>query len=107
MELTELQLYVIGLVASGLGVVLRFVAARFGLELGKVWMTIVVGVVAFGLALAFNIPELPACTDFWQCAQEYLALTTAYVGAATIIYNLLLDSILSRLGYTVERFLKA
>jgi hypothetical protein len=105
MELTELQVYLVGLLASGLAVVLRFVTAKLGLELGKSAMTVIVGLLSFGLAVAFNPPALPPYLNLVQYVGAWALLITPYVGAATLIYNIILDKILGRLNLTTERFL--
>jgi hypothetical protein len=104
-ELTELQIYLVGLLASGLAIGLRLLSAKFGFELGKGVMTVVVGILSFILAMLFNPPALPPYVDFLQYIGAWLLLVTPYIGAATIIYNVILDKILDRLSLTTERFL--
>ena len=105
MELTPEQVFLVGLFASILSAVLRFIAARTGKEIGKGWMTVVVAVVSMVLAIIFNLPQLPVYTDPLQYIGEWATLLSAYIGAATAIYNILLAQVLDKLDITVERFL--
>lgn len=105
-ELTPEQLWIVGAVASVLSVAVRFLAARFGFSLGKGAMTVVVAVISFALAAAFNVPALPAYVDPVQFVGDWVALLASFVGPATVIYNLLLDKVLDRFGLTAQRFLK-
>jgi hypothetical protein len=106
MELTPDQVLIVGVVASILVVVLNFIAANFGYKLGKGTLTIVVAVVSGLLAVLFNLPKLPVYVDPLQYVGEWLALLSAYVGIATLVYNLIIDKVLQRLNLTQERFLK-
>ena len=102
----ELQLIIIGIVASLLAAGLRFLAARFtGVVLEKGWMTIVAGAASLILAVIFQPPQLPIYVDPLQYIGEWLVLLSAYVGAATAIYNILLAKLLEKLNLTAERFL--
>jgi nitrate/nitrite transporter NarK len=105
MELSPDQILLIGIVASVLSAVLRLLVAKFGsTEISKFWMTIIVSVVSLILAVLFaGFPELPAYVDPFQYAMAWLAILSGYVGAATLIYNLLLDKVLDKVGLQVER----
>jgi len=107
MELSPEQMVIVGLVASALSVIVKFLAAKAGIELSKFWMTIVVGVVSVVLAVVFNLPQLPAYVDPLQYVGAWLVILSAYVGSATIIYNLILDKVLDALDLTASRFMKA
>ena len=106
MELTPDQLLIIGLLASALTVVVKFIAANFGYSPGKATLTIVVAVFSSVLAVLFNVPQLPIYIDPLQYLGEWLALLSIYGGVATLIYNLIIDKVLDKANLTSERFLK-
>ena len=105
MELSPEQILIVGFVASILGVILRLIFAKVGgVELGKGWMSVIVSVVALILAVLFNIPQLPVYTEPLPYVAAWLALISGYLGAATLIYNLLLDKVLDKFdGLQVEK----
>jgi len=94
MELTPDQLVIIGLLASGLTALLKFLLNWKGYQPTKVVLTTVVGVLSVALAILFDIPQLPIYADLLQYVGEWLALLSAYVGAATLIYNYIIDKVL-------------
>jgi nitrate/nitrite transporter NarK len=103
MELSPDQIFLVGIVASVLAVVLRLLVAKLGgTEISKFWMTIIVSAISVVLAVLFNLPELPAYVDPLQYASAWLAILAGYLGAATAIYNLLLSKILDKLDWTPE-----
>lgn len=106
MELLPEQIFIVGLVASALGVIIRLLSAKFGTELSKFWMTIIVAVVAVVLAVVFNLPTLPEYVDPFQYIGAWIGILSGYLGMATAIYNLILSKILDKLNLTVERFIK-
>jgi uncharacterized membrane protein YdcZ (DUF606 family) len=105
MEMSPEQIIIVGLIASLLSVVVKLVSAKLGKQLSKFWMTIVVGVISLILAVVFNLPQLPEYIDPLSYLASWLALLSGYVGAATIVYNLLIDKILDAANLTAERFL--
>ena len=105
MELTVEQIFLVGLVASGISAVIRLLSAKFGVELSKAVMTVIVSVVAFILAVLFNLPALPIYVEPIQFVLEWVTLISAYLGMATLIYNLILDKVLDKVNLTTERFL--
>jgi len=104
MELSPEQIFIVGLVASLLGTALRLVAAKFGVEIEKGWMTVIVAGVALLLAVLFNLPQLPVYTDPLSYLGAWSALIASYLGAATAIYNIILDKVLDKLSLNIERF---
>lgn len=108
MELSPDQIFLVGIVASLLAAAIRLITAWVGgIELGKGWMSVIAGVVSLILAVLFALPEsLPICTEFMPCVTEWLALISAYVGFATLIYNIILDKLLDAVKLNTERFLK-
>ena len=106
MELSPEQLLIIGFVITVLSAGLKLLSAKFGVALSKFWMTIVVAVVSVILAVVFNLPLLPEYIDPLQYIGAWFALLSGYVGAAMIIYNLILDKVLDKLDLTADRFMK-
>ena len=104
MVLSPEQLLIVSLVASTLTVLFRFFASYFGFQPGKATLTVVVAVVSFMLAVVFNLPELPVYIDPLQYLAEVIAIVSAYVGMATLIYNVVFDKVLDALNWTAERF---
>jgi hypothetical protein len=102
MDLTPDQLVIIGLLASGLGALLKLLANWQGYKPTKAVLTTVVGVLSVVLAVVFNIPQLPVYTDLLPYIGEWLSLLSAYVGAATLIYNYLIDKLVD---YAKAKFL--
>lgn len=103
----ELQLLIVGVLASLLAAGFRLGAAKFGLSLSKGWMTIVAGVASLILAVIFQPPQLPTYVDPLQYVGEWLVILSAYVGSATALYNILLAKLLEKLNLTPERFMSA
>jgi hypothetical protein len=98
--LTEIQLFVIGTVASAIVWVLKFYKG----QLSPGWLTGGVYVVSFVLAWFFAPLALPAFPPFVDLASFVPALLgwvgdlliplSAFVGFATLVYNVLLKSVL-------------
>lgn len=105
MELTALQLLIIGAVATALSAALRLLVAKFGgFEIGKGWMSVIAYVVSIVLAVVWLWPlELPVGGDPSQFIAALLALASSVLGFATIIYNVLLDKLLNGVGLAVEK----
>lgn len=100
MELTPEQVVIIGLVASVLVILLRLAAEKLGWDWikGKFAITIVLSVVSLVLAVIFAPPTLPPIgEDFWAFLSSLTAILSAYVGFATLIYNLLLSQVMQAL----------
>ena len=107
MELSPEQIFIVGAIASVIGVIVKLLTAKIsGFSISKFWMTIIVSVVSFVLAVVFNLPALPEYLDPIQYVAAWLALISGYLGSATLIYNLLLDKILDKLEFTASRFIK-
>lgn len=108
MELTAVQIYIVGAVATVLAAGVRLLAARFqGFEISKFWMTILVSAISLGLAVVFSPPNLPVYVDPITFLGEWIAIISGYLGAATIVYNLLLDKLLDAVGLKTEKIAAA
>ena len=106
MELTVVQIAIIGLVAVVLIQVIKLLAAKLGVVLSKFWVSVVAMVFSIALAVAWQLPKLPVVTDPLEFLLELLQVVGGVVGFATLIYNLLLEKLLDGLGLTVARFLR-
>ena len=107
MELSPEQILIIGFVASFLATAIRLVTVWLGgPALGKGVMSIIAGAVSLGLAFLFFPSQWPVFGDPLQFLAEWLTLLSAYVGVATLIYNIVLDKLLNKVNLTPERFAK-
>lgn len=106
MELTVVQIAIIGLVAVVLIQVIKLLAAKLGVVLSKFWVSVVAMVFSIALAVVWQLPKLPVVTDPLEFLLELLQVVGGVVGFATLIYNLLLEKLLDGLGLTVARFLR-
>lgn len=102
MELDTLQLLIIGAVASIVTQLLKLLAARLGYEVPRWIVTIVLYVVSAALAFFFLKPVLPD-PNSPTFIPDLIALATTVLGAATVIYNIILDKVFPSLRMTVER----
>lgn len=91
--LTSEQILLVGLVASALTQILKFLAVRFGYNPSQEVVNIALFVVAVGLAAAFGLPALEPTTDPAQLATLLLQAAAMVVGVATLVYNLLLEKV--------------
>jgi len=108
MELSEVQLFLIGLLAPIIVWLIKFWQQRSGNEIPSGWLTAGVYVVSLGLALVFGLPALPPfgpvsdpVSFVAACIQWLSALLVnigPVVGLATLLYNALLKQVLDGLG---------
>ena len=109
--MTEIQLFVIGAVAS----VIVWVLKISKVTVKSSWLTVLVYAVSLGLALAFAplvLPVLPVFTDLATFIPlllvwigDLLVPLSAFVGFATLIYNTLLKQVLDK--YAAPLFFRA
>jgi len=107
MELTEVQLFVIGTVASVLVWLVKFIRSRWG-EINPGWLTAFVYVASGLLAFFFAplvLPPWPAFVDLATFVPALLGWFGAllvplsgFVGFATLVYNVLLKQVLDAAG---------
>lgn len=112
MELSEVHLFVIGLVATGLIWAVKFWREQSGKPIPSGWLTAGVYVVSFGLALAFGLPAIPPFGPFndpisfvaacLQWLTDFLVIIGPFVGFATLIYNALLKKVLDGIGEQIQ-----
>ena len=94
MELTVLQLAAIGVLASVITRGLQLAANRWGYNPGRVVVNIGLFVVSLVVGVAIlGIPEFSG-SDPQVIAEAVLAAATAIVGAASLVYNVLLNKVL-------------
>lgn len=107
MELDAIQMFLIGLAASGLAGGFRWAIAKWGENvISRRWATAVVYVLSIVLAALFNLDELPALTDnFVDNANVIVAYVTALFGWATIVYNFFLAAFFEKIGWDTEGLL--
>lgn len=105
MELSALQLLLIGAIASALAQGAKLLLADFGYNTTRLVITIVTVVVSVALGWFWLKPELPPMTDPMQFANALLVAASAVFGLATLIYNVLLTRIFEFLGWVKTRFL--
>ena len=113
LTLTEVQMYVIGVVGSALVYVLKLIGEKFPkVEIKREWLTAVLYVVSGGLALmwsGFVLPAFSASSDPITFVSSSLGWVSAVlvalgpaVGFATLIYNLFLKKVLDGAVVRVE-----
>ena len=105
--MTEVQLFVIGTVATVLVWFVKFIRGQFG-DIPAGWLTVFVYVASGALAWLFAplaLPALPSFVDLASFAPAFLAWVgdllvplSAFVGFATLVYNVLLKQVLDGAG---------
>lgn len=105
MELTAVQLMLLGLVATVLAQGAKLLLAKVGYDTTRLVITIVVVVASVALAWFWMKPEIPPFTDPMQFATALLTAAGAVFAFATIIYNVLLAKLFELLNWTKARFL--
>ena len=100
--MTEIQLFVIGAVAS----VIVWVLKTAKVTVKSSWLTVLVYAVSLVLAFAFAAPALPLFPAYVDLASfvplllawigDLLVPLSAFVGFATLVYNSLLKQILDK-----------
>ena len=107
MELTEVQLFVIGTAATVLIWLVKFVRGQ-GIDIPAGWLTAFVYVASGVLAWLFAplaLPMLPPYVDLASFVPALIAWVgdllvplSAFVGFATLVYNVLLKQVLDGAG---------
>ena len=104
MELDAIQMFLIGLAASGVAGAIRWAIAKWGENvISRRWATAIVYVLSVVLAAIFNIDELPVFVDdFAGNVQAVVAYITALFGWATLVYNVFLAAFFEKIGWDPE-----
>lgn len=113
MELTEVQLWVIGVIAMVIIWLINFWKKQGGASIPSGWLTAGVYAVSFLLALAFGLPAIPAFSEFndpvsfvsalFAWINAFLVNVGPIVALATLIYNALLKKVLDGLGARIVK----
>lgn len=101
---SDVQMYVIGVLASGVMYALKFISSRFPkIVIKRAWLTVLLYVVAFGLSVMwsdFVIPIFAAFSDpltfiaaLFGWMNAMLIALAPPVSFATLIYNILLKRV--------------
>jgi len=104
--LDPIQLAVVGAIAAIVVQVLKLIAANFGVDIHRGWLTIIAFVLSVAIGYFFFpvevviVPDDPMAT-----ATNLIAAASALLGSATLVYNVLLEKIATKFNLTKERFL--
>jgi len=111
MELTEVQVFLIGAVASVIVWLVKFARDKWG-GISSGWLTVGVYIMSGILAWIFAPLSLPALPPFVDLASFVPALLewfgalliplSAFVGFATFVYNALLKKVLDDIGVRIR-----
>lgn len=112
MELSEVQLWLIGMIAMLIIWIINYWRKQGGADIPSGWLTAGVYVVAFLLALAFGLPAIPVFPAFedpvsfvascFAWLNAFLVNVGPIVALATLIYNALLKKVLDGLGARIK-----
>lgn len=106
-QLSASQVIIIGLVATVLVEILKFVAAKFqNVQLTRQVVSLVAFVVSLALALAWLLPSVIVSPDPMQTALDLLQQAAEVLGFATLVYNLLLAQLLEKLEVGAKALLQ-
>lgn len=99
MELDPIQLGILGIAASIISALLRFLAAQFDIKPESKYIKLLVFVVALALTVVWARPSVELSEDPWRFAMNLLAAAIAVMGAARASYEVLLGRLgLSKLA---------
>lgn|SRR3990167_997113 len=104
MELSVLQLVILGVVSSGIVQLAKLLLAKFGYSTTRTVVTIIVVVVSVALGYVWLLPEVPPMTDPMEYAGALLTAALSVFAFATVIYNVLLVKVFAALEWTKARF---
>lgn len=118
MELSPEQVLLVGLIAGFLVQGFKLASARWGEVIHRRVITVILFVIGLVLAYVFTRPALPALPAIGEdpavfaglvlvFAGELISVAAGIVGFATVIYNLLLQKVFERLGWTSENVIKS
>ena len=91
MSLSPDQLIIIGLIASVATQLLKLAADKLGFHPSRIVINIGLFVIALVLAYVWGAPDLPPISDPAALAVALLEAAAAVAGAASVIYNVLLE----------------
>ena len=112
MELTDVQLFIIGAAASIVVWVVKLLRSKGG-DISTPWLTALVYVASAVLAWVFAPVALPPLPPFVDLATfipallvwigDLLVPLSAFVGFATLVYNVFLKQVLDNLGARLRK----
>jgi len=97
LELSVIQLFIIGAIASVVLQILKLISAKFNWKPSTMVVTLIGFVISIALAYFWTAPTLPPMTDPMEFTKALLEAATGVVGAAMVIYNVLLKALLEKL----------
>lgn len=109
MELSEVQMVLIGVIATVIVYALNLLSKYFSVKLGRGWLSAIVYVIGAGLAVLWGAPIFPALPVFGGDVAVYAGLLFGYLGEvmtavgpivafATLVYNALMKAVLDKLA---------
>ena len=118
MELSPEQVLLVGLIAGFLVQGIKLASARWGEVIHRRVITVILFVIGLVLAYVFmpaSLPTLPVLGEdpaayaglILAFASELISVAAGIVGFAIVIYNLLLQKVFERLGWTSENVIKS
>lgn len=103
LTLTPEQVIYVTIIATLLVELLKFVLKKWKqIKLTKFVITIIVYVLSMILAYFFLSPSIPASTDPISLTNSVLQIALSVFAYATLVYNLLLDKVITGLGNLLE-----
>jgi hypothetical protein len=100
------MLFILGVIATLLAQAVKLAAAKFNVELGRVPVTVGTYVASLIFAIVVAKPVIPPYGDDPALFVDALFATGSTIFAvATIIYNLLIEKVFAKLGWTKEAVL--
>lgn len=110
MELSTVQLFIVGAVAGLLAQAVKLVAVKIKKEaIGEKPVMLIVFAVSFVLGGAFMWPQLQplfVAGEPFEIVQNLLSGMTAVAGAAWAVYGLLLGQVMDKLGLSQQKLLE-
>jgi hypothetical protein len=95
-ELSVIQLFIIGTIASVVLQILKLISAKFNWKPSTRVVTLIGFVISVALAYFWTAPTLPPIIDPMEFAKALLEAATGVIGAAMVIYNVLLKALLEK-----------
>jgi hypothetical protein len=103
LALTSEQVIYVTIIATLLVELLKFVLKKWkNIKMSKLVVTIIVYVFSMILAYLFLAPIIPASTDPIALTNSILQIALSVFAYATLVYNLLLDKVITGLGNLIE-----
>jgi hypothetical protein len=95
-ELSVIQLFIIGTIASVVLQILKVISAKFNWKPSTRVVTLIGFIISVAMAYFWTAPTLPPITDPMEFSKALLEAATGVIGAAMVIYNVLLKALLEK-----------